>query len=91
MWPLEMWPTFGPMLGGIVVNVTGPCILGGDRFKCKFGDTVVDGIYWGNMMQVGPLGGPNTYKISAHIRTFHKSNIGLDVYYIALKFFLLWK
>ena len=40
---LESYPTVGPMLGGVEVNVSGPCFhRPHERIKAKFGDIVVE-------------------------------------------------
>lgn len=41
--PLEFAPESGNMLGGTVVNITGPCFEPSDRVHCKFDTEVVQG------------------------------------------------
>lgn len=33
------------MLGGTVVNITGPCFLPGDKIQCRFDTEIIDGTY----------------------------------------------
>lgn len=41
--PLMFAPESGNMLGGTIVNITGPCFELQDKISCKFDDTIVDG------------------------------------------------
>lgn len=41
--PLVFAPESGNMLGGTVVNITGPCFLPGMRVRCKFDNSDVIG------------------------------------------------
>lgn len=51
-WPLVTLPKGGPMFGGNVVNVSGPCFTGTQDIECLFGDVSTPGIFTGNMMKV---------------------------------------
>jgi hypothetical protein len=51
-WPLTISPLFGPMFGGNIVNVSGPCFLNSANIKCRFGSVVSTAYNWGDMMQV---------------------------------------
>jgi len=41
--PLMFAPESGNMLGGTVVNITGPCFFPGEKIQCRFDDTTVTG------------------------------------------------
>ncbi|KAJ9599568.1 hypothetical protein L9F63_009966 [Diploptera punctata] len=41
--PLMFAPESGNMLGGTIINITGPCFEPNDKIQCRFGDVVVSG------------------------------------------------
>lgn len=41
--PLVFAPESGNMLGGTIVNITGPCFVPGEKIQCRFDDTTVSG------------------------------------------------
>jgi len=41
--PLMFAPESGNMLGGTVVNITGPCFIPGEKIQCRFDDFTVTG------------------------------------------------
>lgn len=43
--PLTFFPRYGHMLGGTMVNITGPCLQPNSIISCKFENWRVDGIY----------------------------------------------
>ena len=51
-WPTEVFPKSGGMLGGVGVNVSGPCFNTRERLKCRFGSRLVDAVYVDNIMRV---------------------------------------
>jgi hypothetical protein len=40
------------MLGGVPVNISGPCFNSHERLKCRFDGNIVDAIYVNNIMRV---------------------------------------
>ncbi|ELU14025.1 hypothetical protein CAPTEDRAFT_222578 [Capitella teleta] len=50
-WPLVADPKGGPMFGGNIITVSGPCFASGQDIECRFGDVKTPGIYTGNMMK----------------------------------------
>jgi extracellular domains-containing protein CG31004 len=43
--PLTFFPRYGHMLGGVMVNVTGPCFFPDDIIICNFENRETKGIY----------------------------------------------